>query len=308
MQAAKNKTYLIESREFLKHSFPRISCDTINFVFRRNDFSFTEAFNRLTFIAAQYGTVGNNFTLPEDPSIRVFIKRERTQNNKQPRIKNADLINEVDLIPELNQKRRAPPRNEPKEIIELLDSDTEDEEEKKEDMIECKVCYEEFDAREMNSCGEDNEHLVCKDCIRRHVSEQLDGNGSLKFKCIGDVGCDCEYPLAKLEAVLPDDLNRRINEKTFFDIAQIEGMWQCPGGCGFVGFVDQDFPWIGCTTCNKQYCTKCNDRFHVGKTCDEVRMEKARLKDPKHRAHEAMSRACKRFCPHCNQDVSDIRL
>ena len=31
-------------------------------------------------------------------------------------------------------------------------------------------------------------------------------------------------------------------------------------------------------------------------------MEKERLKDPKHRAHEAMSRACKRFCPHCNQE------
>ena len=31
-------------------------------------------------------------------------------------------------------------------------------------------------------------------------------------------------------------------------------------------------------------------------------MEKARLKDPKHRAHEAMSQATKRFCPNCTQE------
>ena len=31
-------------------------------------------------------------------------------------------------------------------------------------------------------------------------------------------------------------------------------------------------------------------------------MEKARLNDPKHRAHEAMSQATKRFCPNCTQE------
>jgi hypothetical protein len=208
------------------------------------------------------------------------------------------------LIPELIQKPRSKPKEVivlsdsedddddakptaaavPRDVIELIDTDVDEEE--NDHLVECKVCLGEYEARDMFDCGHNIEHAVCKTCIRRFVSEQLLGNGSLKFKCIGDVSCDCEYPLALLDKVLPDDLKRQINEKSYFDIAQIEGMWQCPAGCGYVGFIGQVVPWVECAECKKKYCTMCNDGIHKGKTCEEVRLEKAQSKNPRHRAHE----------------------
>jgi len=75
----------------------------------------------------------------------------------------------------------------------------------------------------------------------------------------------------------------------------------CPT-CAYIGFIERNFPWILCPECDTQYCTACNDVYHHGKTCEDVRREKERLKDPRHMAHEAMSKACKRFCPHCDQE------
>jgi len=75
----------------------------------------------------------------------------------------------------------------------------------------------------------------------------------------------------------------------------------CPT-CAYIGFIERNFPWILCPECDTQYCTACNDVYHHGRTCEDVRREKERLKDPRHMAHEAMSKACKRFCPHCNQE------
>ena len=135
------------------------------------------------------------------------------------------------------------------------------------------------------------------------MSEQLHGKDSLEFRCIGSPDCQCEYSLALLDKALPDELSRQMNERTFHEIAQFPGMWKCPGGCGHTGFVDSELPSIYCPNCSKPYCTNCNDLFHDGKTCEEVQMEKVRMKDPKQKAHEAMSQACKRHCPHCNLEV-----
>ena len=73
----------------------------------------------------------------------------------------------------------------------------------------------------------------------------------------------------------------------------------CPE-CAYIGFIDQQYPWIKCSSCKKKYCTSCDKLYHKKKTCEEARKEAALQKDPKHRAHEAMSQACKRFCPHCS--------
>lgn len=314
------KAYLIQSRGRLKNTFAYISEAAIEYIFNeRSNLNFTEAYRQLSLIDINEDNViegAPNFL------VRRFYPRRAVKIS----IVDDTLTDEISLIPELIQK----PRSKPKEVIvlsdseddeddakpsaaavsrdvvELLDSDSDLDKEQKDNLIECKVCYGDYEARDMCDCGKDRDHVVCKICICRFVSEQLLGNGSLKFKCIGNVGCDCEYPLALLEKVLPDDLNRQINEKSYFDIAQIEGMWQCPVGCGYVGFIEQLVPWVECAICNKQYCTMCNEPTHDGKTCEEVRLEKERLKNPRHRAHEAMSRAFKRFCPHCNQEVSVV--
>ena len=43
----------------------------------------------------------------------------------------------------------------------------------------------------------------------------------------------------------------------------------------------------------------CNEAAHKDMTCKEARGKQERLKDPIHRAHEAMSRATIRSCPSC---------
>ena len=76
----------------------------------------------------------------------------------------------------------------------------------------------------------------------------------------------------------------------------------CPS-CAYLGFFDGMLPtWINCPQCNKKHCTGCNEIYHQNQTCEQYRQEKERRKDPKHLAHEAMSQACKRSCPHCKLD------
>ncbi|KAL7508679.1 hypothetical protein ACHAXN_005771 [Cyclotella atomus] len=322
-----SKAYLLQSRGLLANFFPNISDAAIEHIFNdRSNLDFTEAFRQLKEIDS------NPDVIEGVPRIQVLRKHPR--RTKKVSVTDEHLTDEISLIPELIQKPASRPKEvivlsdsedeeddrKPSarifkdgarkqyaaavsnEVIELLDSDVEEEEEKKDDLTECKVCYGDYESSEIHNCGQNEDHAVCKTCISRFVSEQLHGNGSLKFTCIGDVGCSCEYSLALLEKVLPEDLNKQVTERTFHEFTEIEGMWKCPAGCGHIGFIEQNFPWIVCPNCDRQYCTKCNEIVHYGKTCEEIRMEKAQSKDPKHRAHEAMSLACKRFCPHCNQE------
>lgn len=311
-----SKDYIIQSRELLQQSFPHVSQQAIEFVFNdRSNLKFTDAYHQLKVLSAD--PAGKLEGAPD-----VQIHRRYPRRKKQLNTTNGDLCAEIDLIPELNQKLEPeiiellgssddddeeegadpPMTHQLGEIVDLLNSDDDDVDDKS-DLVECKVCYADVEPSEMYSCEVGEEHAVCKTCITRFVSEQLHGKDSLKFPCIGDAECDLEYQLALLDKALPDDLSKRVNERVFHEIAQAEGIWTCPGGCGHTGFVDGEFPWINCPGCSKSYCTSCNGIFHDGKTCDEVRIEKERLRDPRQKAYEAMSQACKRYCPHCKQEV-----
>ena len=197
-----NQTYRRESRDLLKKSFPLISCNAINFIFdSKAKFNFSDAFRRLSFIQIHPDAI-----IEDEPDIRVFIEQPRRMAKQEFRVTDADLLVEIDSIPELNQKASV---NHPIEIIDLTnDDDSEDEE--KEARFECNVCYSDYAKSEIEDCEADEGHSVCKHCICRFVSEQLHGNGSLKFKCIGDVNCNREYLPALLEKVLPEDLNRQV--------------------------------------------------------------------------------------------------
>jgi hypothetical protein len=306
-----SESYLRQSRELLKNSFPLISCNAIYFVFdSASNFNFSEAYRRLSTIQSE-----QSHTIENAPNIRVYLKHPRRKLKDSFNVTNANLLGEIDSIPELNEKQAAPcPKkidkistaSHPRGVIEILDSDDEVEEEE-ENRVECRVCYADYDATEMHDCEADVGHFVCKLCITRHTSEQLHGKNNLEFKCIGDADCSNHYQLSFLAKILPEDLNRQVNERVFADFNELDGMWTCPAGCGYMGFSDAEYPCIECPTCAKQYCTSCNEEVHIGKTCDDVRMEIQRLKDPKQRAQEAMREACKRCCPHCNLEVSTWR-
>jgi TRIAD3 protein (E3 ubiquitin-protein ligase RNF216) len=46
----------------------------------------------------------------------------------------------------------------------------------------------------------------------------------------------------------------------------------------------------------------CNEKDHPNISCQEVAKEKARLANPTHRAHEAMTKAVTRLCPTCSKE------
>jgi hypothetical protein len=150
-------------------------------------------------------------------------------------------------------------------------------------------------------------HLVCTNCIQRYVSEQFDGNGSTDFECIGSAECSCKYSQAFLGGVLTPKLRKRVDEAVFRQevskaIEKDKGLWKCPK-CSHIGYTDKKYPWVQCPECKVNYCTSCNEEDHGKQTCEEARREKLVQRDPKHHAHEVMSRACKRSCPNpnCNQ-------
>ena len=70
----------------------------------------------------------------------------------------------------------------------------------------------EYPHAEMKECSTGSGHFVCTGCIYRFVSEQLDGNGSIQFKCIVDADCQNHYSSALLDTALSPKLNRRVND------------------------------------------------------------------------------------------------
>jgi len=73
-------------------------------------------------------------------------------------------------------------------------------------------------------------HFVCKVCINHYVGEQLDGNGSILFKCIADPDCQNHYSNEMLdqEGVLDENLNARRNDLVFRENLKssgLEGVW-----------------------------------------------------------------------------------
>ena len=57
-----------------------------------------------------------------------------------------------------------------------------------------------------------------------------------------------------------------------------------------------------CPKCNVEYCAKCNEIAHPKKSCEEVKAEQERRKNPILRAQEAMAAATIRVCPVCKTE------
>lgn len=69
--------------------------------------------------------------------------------------------------------------------------------------------------------------------------------------------------------------------------------------CSYMGFLDTPALSVFCPDCNKMYCTNCHRPEHGKKTCEQVKADEDRAKDPVHMAHEKMSAAVTRRCPKC---------
>ena len=218
-------SYRYQANRFLRNSFPRISCAAIDLVLRFYDYNFTNSFTTLSQIKNQRAGIDGNDTglLPTIPNhIKVFIKSDR---RKEKFVLNDELLrDEIDAIPELHMKdgnRRVvydlTGDDNTVEVYDAVDDGNESE-------LECLCCYGEYPPAEMRECAEGNGHLVCKQCIYHFVGEQLDGNGSTKFKCIAEPDCEHTYSMVLLDQALTPKLSTRVNDRIFREELEKSGL------------------------------------------------------------------------------------
>ena len=215
--------YKSQSKNLLENLFPGISCAAIRAVLKHVNLEFIDAFYILTGIqdAHDNGDVNAN-TIPQIPSkIKVFLKRDRVK--KEFLIVDAFLLQEIQRVPELSGGKENQPPNVAEETTEAKG---------KEDnaaLVECGCCYGDYPPEEMKECSANAGHAVCKGCIHRYVSEQLDGNNSIDFKCIIDDQCRNRYDQALvLDQVLSPGLKRRTNDAIFRSVVEqagVQGVW-----------------------------------------------------------------------------------
>ena len=150
------------------------------------------------------------------PNIKVFLKNDRAK--RAFRVTNPTLRRDI-----LDAQ-----------MVDLIDLTEDDDDEKenalpparlKEEMVECGCCYEDYGASEMVECTANVGHRVCKLCINRYVSEQLDGNHRIDFPCFIDDSCGHPYHHANvLEQALSPRLMQRTNDALFRESVKQAGL------------------------------------------------------------------------------------
>ena len=213
----RSKTYKRQSLELLKYTFRRISVKAIRTAFEHYMFAFIPTFKVLSSIQTLFDHSNEEEpflqavlgTAPFLESVdRIIIKNNRDVK-RRPRITDNTLIQELDTIPEMNEKENYP------ETINILDDDdyNNDAPKAKELDVECGCCYGDFAFEDLCQCMDG--HLFCPDCIRMHVEEQLFGLNMSEFKCMSMDCCNAVYPHAVLKRALPEKLLRTVDEHLF---------------------------------------------------------------------------------------------
>jgi hypothetical protein len=74
-------------------------------------------------------------------------------------------------------------------------------------------------------CQCDDGHLVCGDCLRHYVEEEMYGKDNGNIKCIdlGSDGCTASYSSRQLDKVFSPNSRAKVDEKIFrFNVEQVE--------------------------------------------------------------------------------------
>ena len=222
--------YKNQAKKLLENSFPLISCAVIDSVFQHVDYDFTEAFHILSDIRPLYndGEKAKAIFPHIKKTIKVFLKHERIK--KRFDVTDPHLRDETNDIPELNTKENNPPP--PKvataasaaAVNDFLEDNGDEDDDDLEELLECGCCYGDYRKRDMKECSGNVGHKVCKECIYRYVSEQLDGNDSVVFQCIVNQDCTCTYAMVLLDEILSPKLKKRTNDRIFREEVKKAGL------------------------------------------------------------------------------------
>jgi len=264
----KSKAYKTEVKKHLDNEFCRVSCQAIGLVLKHVDFHFPDAFHLLQQIQGVHDSIDASDSaesvmakvqtaFPPMPNhVKVFIKQNRPQ--KRFRVTDQLLLVDMNVMPDQaanDEKGNNPPvvgtdhaandktENNTPAVAEgkviaqgpteapLVEEFSKEEAEvtNENGLVECGCCYGDYPPEDMKECLANQGHQVCKGCIYRYVSEQLDGNNSIEFHCIIDENCRHTYHHATvLEQVLSPGLKRRANDAIYRSVVQqagIEGLW-----------------------------------------------------------------------------------
>lgn len=242
----KTAAYKNQAKIILENEFATMSCAAIGAAFEHVDYDFPKAFQLLNRIqSTKTETKGNNVmthvrrVFPQMPHRvkRVFIKTERAK--KQLAVTEPALVRDCrEVYIDGNDSYDIPGSdatdNLPPEILVVDSFDEANVDEKAVDteangLVECRCCYGDYPPQDIQECGAHRGHHVCKGCIYRYVSEQVDGNNTTNFRCIIDEKCGSSYHhVTVLEKVLSPELKRRTNDAIYRDQvtqAGVEGQW-----------------------------------------------------------------------------------
>lgn len=169
-------------------------------------------------------------------------------------------------------------------------------------LLECQCCYDSFRFVRMIQCPEG--HLFCSDCVKRNADVQI-GSNKADIKCMDTSDCQSVFSKSELSKVLNLQMMKRLEQielEASIDQANIEGLEKCPF-CVWAVIIENPEERVfrcGNQKCLKETCRQCKKATHIPKTCEEARIEDAKINSI-HVLAEAMTDALIRKCPKCRQ-------
>ncbi|KAH0795461.1 IBR domain containing protein [Histomonas meleagridis] len=159
-------------------------------------------------------------------------------------------------------------------------------------MYECECCFCECPMERLVQCPDG--HLFCFKCVRTQIETAI-SEGRSDVPCLHYGGCDQKIPIKELERSMPEDVLQRLFQtetQNALISADIKGMVKCHK-CGYMAIIENE-EYMDCPQCHSKTCTKCQNEYHQGMTCEQFRnLDKNRLLE------EKMNEAVIRVCPKC---------
>ncbi|CAI2179038.1 92_t:CDS:2 [Funneliformis geosporum] len=139
---------------------------------------------------------------------------------------------------------------------------------------ECRVCYESLPRSSFREITVNCDHglFICKSCVSKHISTQLDSKGDVGINCPFDnCGENLEYHDVKKQA--SKEVFDRYDTLTLLQaLRQMpEFRWCKNSGCGSgqIHFEGDDAPIMTCEACGEKSCYTHDVPWHKDLTCDE---------------------------------------
>lgn len=175
----------------------------------------------------------------------------------------------------------------------------------------CSICYEEMDGKLpcVLECG----HFFCLHCLEHFMRVTMD-SGQLDLLVCPELFCGIPLSTFDVGCILPpEEYKRYLKIKDSSYAKRNEGEVWCPkldcSGCASVG----DAKYLTCTTCYHEFCKKCRNPRHEGKSCRNAKAKSKKENkqiDKENRKSRKREKSTKKWaakntkpCPRCGEVI-----